>query len=441
MFDTIDIDPDWGGDTDLMTVDDPDYTTVDDSDYVTVDAEDLMSLRGGRAPSVEEILGFAFDDAVGFQTMANLEAARQVFAVHDAFQIAREYPRIYLPVSAASKSPGVDAIDFAERSVAFDLAQRLHLSENVVRDYDHQAAVLRETLPQLCELFRSGRISQQHVRAAVDNATGFPTPEVAATYDQRLATIVEGLRPGEFARRCRLVRERLCVDTLQERHHTARMKRRVSIEADEDGMGWLNLYAPMTDLAVIDARLSGTATRMRQEPGEERTKEQLRADALIAWAKGDSNSPAATTTVEPILLVDADGRFAELLGYGPIDPHTAATTLRNAPSFHRVVNDPVAPANLSLDRRSYRPSADQRRWLTLRYGLDDDATPFLAPDAEIDHVIEYQHGGLTNVTNLLPLKKRLHRLKSVTKIRIDPDPGGGIRVRTPTTHHTDPPPF
>ncbi|WP_243061619.1 HNH endonuclease signature motif containing protein, partial [Humibacter sp. RRB41] len=132
---------------------------------------------------------------------------------------------------------------------------------------------------------------------------------------------------------------------------------------------------------------------------------------------------------------------AELLGYGPIDPRSAAASLHNAPSFHRVINDPVAPANLNLDRRSYRPTAAQRRWLKIRYGLIDDAAPYLAPDAEIDHAIEYQHGGTTNVSNLLPMKKRLHRIKTITRITIEPKPDGTIRIRTPTGYDTDPPPF
>jgi hypothetical protein len=81
----------------------------------------------------------------------------------------------------------------------------------------------------------------------------------------------------------------------------------------------------------------------------------------------------------------------------------------------------------------------------LRYGLDDEAASFISPGitcgAEIDHVIEWQHGGPTNVANLLPLKPRLHRLKTVTRIRLDPRPGGGVRVSTPTGYDTDPPPF
>ncbi|GAB3614789.1 hypothetical protein GCM10027415_31290 [Humibacter ginsengisoli] len=54
---------------------------------------------------------------------------------------------------------------------------------------------------------------------------------------------------------------------------------------------------------------------------------------------------------------------------------------------------------------------------------------------------ERQHGGPTDVANLAPLKPRLHRLKTVTRIRLDPKPDGGIRVRTPTGYDSDPPPF
>ncbi|WP_460572212.1 HNH endonuclease signature motif containing protein [Humibacter soli] len=139
--------------------------------------------------------------------------------------------------------------------------------------------------------------------------------------------------------------------------------------------------------------------------------------------------------------MDDSGRFAELLGYGPIPPRAAGMALRDAPAFRRVFADPVRPAQLTLDTTRYRPSPDQRRWSTLRYGLDDAAAPFIAPGAEIDHVVEWQHGGTTDVANLVPLKPRLHRLKSVTRIRLDPKPDGGIRVRTPTGYDSDPPPF
>ena len=98
--------------------------------------------------------------------------------------------------------------------------------------------------------------------------------------------MAEGLRAGEFARRCRLVGQRLSAQTVQERHDREYERRRVAIEPAEDGTGWLNLYSPMTKLAAIEAALSGTATRMRLQQGETRTKEQLKADILTEWAAG-----------------------------------------------------------------------------------------------------------------------------------------------------------
>jgi hypothetical protein len=298
--------------------------------------------------------------------------------------------------------------------------------------------MLVTALPRLRDLFAEGAIGSRHVRAAVENLVGVPD-DVVDRYDERLASVATALRPDVFARRCRLVRERLCVDTLQERHDRERAKRRVVIEPAADGMAWVNAYVPAIEAARIDARLAATATRMANEANEHRTKDQLRADAFIAWLCGDGTPTAAT--VHPFVVIGDSGRFAELLGYGPVDPRSAVAALRDAPSFRRVVEDAIHPARLVLDKGWYRPSADQRTWLRLNFGLDDAAAPFLSPDAEFDHVIEHQHGGITDVANLVPLKPRLHRLKTVTGVRLDPKPGGGIRVRTPTGYDSDPPPF
>lgn len=453
-----------------------------DADMILGEADGV----GVRHPSVEEVLGSACADAEGYQVVANRELARLVFSVGAAFDLARAFPRVYVPVGAAQKAPSVEEADFAERSVAFDLALRLNLSENVVRSYALQAQALNASLPRLRALFVAGGISGQHVRAAVDNAQGLPNTDATQRYDERLAAIAGRTRPGEFARRARLLRERLCADSLQERHEQALARRRTSFEPAPDGMAWASGFVSAVDAARAEARLTAEARRLRTLEGENRTLDQIRADLYIRWLTGDAGGfdgrtgaenvagaaggegpdvvdvpgvhvasadgpvPAAGTLdamlsvpsgVQPFLLIDADGRFAELLGYGPVDPVTAARALRNAPSFRRVFVDPVTPTRLILDRRQYRPSRDQRRWLRLNYGFADAASPYVSLDAEVDHVIEWQHGGSTNVQNLLPLKPRLHRLKSVTRIRIDPKPDGGVRVRTPTGYDSDPPPF
>jgi hypothetical protein len=388
--------------------------------------------------SAGERIELSFDDVVASQTMMNRFAARRVFFIHQAFEVARAHPGLYVPLSATNIPTASDR-DLTERSVAFDLAQRLSLSEQAVRSQAHVADVLVDSLPRLRELFECGRIGLQHATAAVEHIVGIPEGEKLAFYDGRLAEIVEGIRPGVFAARAQTLRERLCVETLQVRHEEARTRRRVVIEPAEDGMAWLSAYLPALDAARIDSRLAATATRLRHEEGATRTKEQLRADLLVGWLTGDG-TPGATT-VQPYLLVGDSGRFAELLGYGPVAPSAAAKALRDAPSFRRVMEDPIRPARLVLDKGHYRPSADQRHWLRLTYGLDEDAAPYLSPDAEFDHVIQFQHGGATDVANLVPLKPRYHRLKSVTGIRFDPRPAGGIRVTTPTGYDSDPPPF
>lgn len=397
--------------------------------------------------SAETVIGFALDDAVGCQTLVNIQAARQMFAIREAFEVARQNPRIYVPVGISDRDPKADDVEFAVRSVAFDLAQRLRLSENMVRSLAWQGDVLLTSLPRLRKLFSSGRISAKHVRAATDSTTGIPDELTMAAYDEKVSAIAEALRPGEFARRCRAVRERLCADTLQERHEEAHRQRRVTVESAEDGMAWLNIYAPAIDIAQAHTRLTGEARRLHALPGETRTLDQLRADLAAQFlAHGILDGGTSTgTAARPVLLIDDAGRFAELLGYGPVPPRAAAKALRDAPEFRKVIADPVEPAVLNLDTKRYRPTRDQRTWLTLKYGLDEDAAPYLptgvAAGGEVDHVIERQHGGPTDVANLVPLKPRLHRLKTVTRIRLDPKPGGGIRVRTPTGYDSDPPPF
>ncbi|WP_460531287.1 HNH endonuclease signature motif containing protein [Humibacter ginsengiterrae] len=440
-------------------VDDSDRSSFRNASGASSPAEQFVS--SAITVSGEEAIRFALDDAVGSQTMVNIEAARQMFAIREAFQLAGENPRIYVPVGITERDPKADEVDFALRSVAFDLAQRLHVSENTVRSMAWEAEVLTTSLPRLKELFVSGRISVQHVRAAVDASSGLSDAAVFATYDERLAGIAERVTPGVLGRRARLLRERLCADTLEQRHEEARKRRRVCVEPAEDAMGWLSVYGPVLQLAQAEARLTAEARRLRALPGENRTLDQLRADLTLqllttggttrdgtttSHGDGDATGVAPVKTgVQPFVLIDADGRFAELLGYGPIPPSVAGKALRDAPSFRKVLADPIRPAQLNLDTKRYRPTPDQRTWLTLKYGLDEDAAPYLpvgvTTGAEIDHVIERQHGGPTNVTNLAPLKPRLHRLKTVTRIRLDPKPDGGIRVRTPTGYDSDPPPF
>jgi hypothetical protein len=194
--------------------------------------------------------------------------------------------------------------------------------------------VLIASLPRLRELFCCGRASAQHVRAAVECFTGIQDTQSSAVYDERLAAVAERLRPGEFARRARRLRERLCTDTLQERHDAARRLRRVTVEPAGDAMGWLHVYAPMTDIACAELRITAEARRSRHLPGETRTLDQLRADLVTRWltgegtgtdAAGEATAGGGAAHVQPFLLIDAAGRLRNCSGTGPSPPARRAS--------------------------------------------------------------------------------------------------------------------
>ena len=368
------------------------------------------------------------------QWAANREEALLVMAVGDTLAIARAHPEIYVPHRPGTSVRDSDAVNLSERAAVFDLSVRLHLSEQTVRRHQHVAETLDATMPLLRDRFLAGVAPYLQVRTAVEAASAVTDPSGLARYDSELADAAGRMAPGAFRRAALTLAGRLATEPLQARHDRALDERRVEVEPAPDAMAWMHLYIAAVDAVRIEARLSRTAVRMGNEPGQSRTKAQLKADAAVAWLAGDGTPTAAI--VRPYLLVNPDGT-GDLQGFGLVDPAGAGRSLRDCPSFGRLYRDPIRPARLTMDRNTYRPNKVQRDWLTLRYGLDPDATDFVSVDAEIDHVHERQHGGMTEIENLLPLKPRLHRLKSMTGITFAARPRGGIRVTTPTGYDSD----
>ena len=57
-----------------------------------------------------------------------------------------------------------DAVEFAERAAAADLAVRLNIAESTVRAYGHIASILRERMPVVWAWFVEGEVSTQNAR-------------------------------------------------------------------------------------------------------------------------------------------------------------------------------------------------------------------------------------------------------------------------------------
>ncbi|HLS75158.1 MAG TPA: DUF222 domain-containing protein, partial [Actinomycetaceae bacterium] len=104
---------------------------------------------------------------------------------------------------------------------------------------------------------------------------------------------------------------------------------------------------------------------------------------------------------------------AELEGYGPVPP-VIARALAEGGTWRRLVTEPLGDQVLDVGRTRYQPPAPmadhvrERDRTCVRPGC---STP--ARGCDLDHIHEWQHGGVTSAQNLGPLCKTDHPIKGI----------------------------
>ncbi|MGZ0713127.1 DUF222 domain-containing protein (plasmid) [Coraliomargarita sp. W4R53] len=139
-------------------------------------------------------------------------------------------------------------------------------------------------------------------------------------------------------------------------------------------------------------------------------------------------------TVPVLSLLDSpvDDPFdaITLAGYGPIDPDAARELARHAPGWDRILTHPVSAAVLAVDR--YQPSKKMRRLLAVR----DQHCRFpgcrqSTARSDLDHTVDWAHGGPTDVSNLSHLCRRHHTLKHHAPWTVVQRSGGVLEWTSP----------
>ncbi|HEX7834891.1 MAG TPA: DUF222 domain-containing protein [Pseudolysinimonas sp.] len=385
---------------------------------------------------------------------ANRATAAQWSAIAEVLDEAGGSPEVF--VDPELPMPASERVEFAVRAAAADVALRLGLSEASVRIQAHDADTLRRRMPRVWSAFREGDASAAHARTAADLVRSLPDErEVAAQFDGALADILN-LAPGRFRTRARVLRERIHSVGLAERAKAARESRGIWLEADVDGMADLTLRLPAEVALGAYGRVDATARQLAKDPTETRTLAQIRADiagdllGVGEFPDGRVVAPrfSVAVTVPVMTLLDLSEEPGTLDGYGPIDAETARRLAGHAPSFTRLLTHPVSGALLDIDRTSYRPPADLKRWLCI---VDQTCTfpgcGRLARHSDLDHTVDRQFGGPTSAANLSHLCRHHHRLKHMTRWKVASTREGPGRRRiewmSPTGHQraADPPPF
>ena len=373
-------------------------------------------------------------------------AAEQMGAIARVLDEARRHPEIWVVLD---DEPTKRELDVALDAAVADVAMRLSIAEGTVVAMAHQADLLRQRAPLVWAAFGEGEVSAANARCVAATLDSLP---VNADTDAALdANALEWavLPPARFKGRLHTLRERLHPISLTERHAEAVKGRRVWRENDRDGMAWLGVQLTAPDAETGWQRIDAAARHLADQPGETRTLDQLRADVIADMLTGRLD-PATAPRVEvgvliPMMtLLGLSEEPATLDGYGPIDADTARRLTAHAPSFHRILTHPVTSTILDVDRASYRPPADLKRWLALR----DGTCRFFgcgrpARHCDIDHTTGWAQGGTTSATNLAHLSKRHHTLKDQSRWKVEQHPGGILTWTSPTgaIRTTDPPPF
>jgi hypothetical protein len=229
--------------------------------------------------------------------------------------------------------------------------------------------------------------------------------------------------------------------------------RRVCLSPQGDGTSTVWALLPADGAAALTAALDLRAEQ--REPGDTRTKDQRRADALVQLAldaltgncvhcnqNGPQASerrgrlcPAVNVTVALSTLLGFDEQPGELDGYGPIPSGLAQRIAADeSGTWRRLVTDEVGNL-IDYGRSTYRPPADLKRFVQAR-----DRTcrwpgcNRRARACHLDHRIPWEVGGETNAANLQSLCCRHHHGKHDAGWSVKPLPDGGVEWTTPTGH-------
>lgn len=301
------------------------------------------------------------------------------------------------------------------------------------------------------QAFLGGAIAERNAATTAQFAATLPedAPGVWQEFDALVLARAKTLPPTKFRLAARVVRERVHPESIEDRHRRSRQDRRTWITPELDGMATLTVFGPAAEVHAAFGRADATARHLAAQPGEDRTLAQLRTDTmldLLADGHTDATTAAAASgraaiavTLPVMTLLGQSEEPATLDGYGPIDLDTAKRFAGTATSWVRILTHPITGTVLDVDRKVHQVPQDLRRWVqTMLSTCIFPGCTRSARDCDIDHRIEWQHGGPTRADNLGPQCEPHHRLKTESKWQLYRCPvTNAMWWTSPTAKRTD----
>ncbi len=210
-------------------------------------------------------------------------------------------------------------------------------------------------------------------------------------------------------------------DAAAQRHEDAKQGRGMCVVNQPDAMTDLAFRVTADEAGEVRAAVDEYA---RRHVGSGRTVEQLRADALVAWARDQLAAAPTTVTAHGRPLTEIHvtmtaGAFlgitdqpAILKGYGPIHAQLARDLITADARVRRLLTDPFTGSLIAMDPTIYRASQFCSDTVITRDGTCRmRGCNRSAELCDLDHTVKFREGGDTCPCNLAPLCRRHHRMK------------------------------
>ncbi|MFC8681811.1 DUF222 domain-containing protein [Microbacterium ureisolvens] len=333
--------------------------------------------------------------------------------------------------------------EVVERGIRLELAAALRITEHAAGDLLAFADALVHSYPAVLESMGRARMSERHAEILVA-AMNEVEPEFREQILDRGLALAEAEPVGTFRRKLRRLVDQVRSATLTERYERATAKRRVAVEPDDDGMGWLHVYAPMVAIHAAHSRATAIAKAVTSGDADTRTLDQARADAVLDLlvdgsvethpdqARGVRATVFVTVPVLALLHDSDSSRAAAGIeppvveGIGPIPLPVARELAGGASGWTRVLTHPETGMVLSVGRDQYRPPPSLQKlvkWRADRCMAPGCGMP--ASRCDVDHNVDWALGGRTELTNLGPLCEGHHTVRHHTDWTIEQLPGSG----------------
>jgi hypothetical protein len=229
---------------------------------------------------------------------------------------------------AEAKAGGFSGLTPLEATLV-EFAPLLNLAQMTIQVNLDLVQGLRRWFPTLWARCREGRMDLGYARLAHDQLGYLTNDADRAAYAELVAEYVERvdvpdaalfpvprrLFAGAVRRRCRKFPQRGEEDSFAAEF----TKRRVRLRPDEEvnGMATLSVRGAVHTATVADYRLTLIAKKLQARPGEERTLEQLRADAALGLLTGTLRVRASTAALETDPWADPDDQNSESTAEDP----------------------------------------------------------------------------------------------------------------------------